>query len=684
MNWLICILLSLSPFIYMPSLYEFANLPQTVFIQTVIIVIFLLRLVLILRNRSFLCSPLSPLLFLPIVYFVWIWLSLLWAHNRYEGFLFDCHMFLCALIPFILAGDPVSSKWKRKWMLSLLLSCAGVGIIGCLQYFLGIEWIRQVYPPASMFGNKNMAAEFVCMVLTLMPGIFFCVQNRYLRVLTILSAIIALTFLFCSKCRAAWLATLVSFLISGIFLYREAFRPNSLVKLSRTILIKTGIATCMVILIIACIQPAFLVRFYTSVEGILIHPSYPNGESSISLRIKIWRNSFEMFKDRWVLGFGAGNFKVFYPHYHQKAVKDTTFSQRLHPKYAHNDMIQHAVEFGLTGAILFLGILFYPLRLGYQLAASRRISSESRMLVISVCGGITSFIVLSMFGFPCARALPPLLLFFYIGILMNIYLYENNGVSRYSTGKNRIVMIILCILVAVAGCLLTRFNIRNLISDQYYNFAQIMERVQNWNGAKEYGLKAQEFNPFNTEVLSTVGLAYAQTGQTTKAIESLKKVTNAYPYHMNPLINLAAAYMHSWDYAHAIETFERLRRVKPDHVKVLTDLGMLYTNTSDFDKALECLQEAALYAPLNPYIHVNLGSVLLKKHRYVEAAREYETVLTIDPDMLYVHKNLGLIYYNQLGQHNKALYHMQKYIEGHPSDKEAMMFRQLLDALENG
>lgn len=681
MNFLVCILLSLSPFIYIPSLFDFANLPQTVFIQTVIFVLLFSRLLVALLNRSFLYFPVTPFTFIFIVYFLWIWLSLLWAHNRYEAFLFNSHMLICALVPFILTGNPVSAKWKKWWVLSLSLGCAGVSIIGCLQHFLGVGWIRQVYPPAATFGNKNMAAEFVCMILTLFPGMFFAFQKKYLRMLVILSAGLALTFLFCSKCRAGWLAALISLFISCLFLYREAHRPDSLVKLSRKVLIKAGIGIFIIILAVTVMHPTILTKLYTATEKIFIHPSYTNGESSISLRLKIWRNSFEMIKDHWMIGIGGGNFKVFYPIYHQKAAKDTIFDQHHHPNHAHNDLIQHTVEFGLAGAALFLGILFYPLWFGYRLL-STEISSQSRLFVISVCGGMIGFTVLSMFGFPCARALPPLLFFFYVGILLNISLSEKKERVRYSIDCNRMAVILVCLLVAIGGFFLTQFNIRNLFSDRYYNSALFMEGIQNWNETRDYGLRANELNPFNTEVLSTVGLAYAQTGQLTAAIETLKKVTDAYPYHMSPLINLAATYKRSEDLPHAIETLERVREIKPDHVKVLADLGMLYTKNNDLAKALECFRKAASCAPLNPFIHTNLGSILLEQQRYAEAAREYELVLTIDPKLTDVHKNLALLYYDQLGQRLKAFFHMQKYIESNPSDQLSAMFGKLMDSFE--
>lgn len=681
--YIISILLICSPFIYIPDLFEFANLPQTVFVQTVIIVLVTIRLLTYLRNKSDLYFPLTALTVILIGYCVWIWLSLLWAHNRYEGFIFNSHMSVCALTMFITAAIPVSNEWRKRWMLSLMLGCSGVVIIGFLQYWGVIEWIRQVESPAATFGNKNMAAQFVCMVLVLLPGLFFCFQKRCPRILIGLSGSMALMFLFFTKSRAGWLATSVSLLISLALLYRDAQKPDSLVTFSRAVIIKIAIGICGTVLIIACFHPSTVKRMYSGTMRIFVHPDYANGESTISIRLKIWRNSFEMVKDRPIAGYGAGNFKVFYPLYHQKAVTDTVFSPRQHPKYVHNDFVQHAVEFGVIGAILFVGFFCYTLLLAYRLLRSN-LPPKSRMLTISVCCGIVCFMVLSMFSFPSARALPPLLLFLYSGILMNIYLHEKRPAFRYTIKIRPMIKVFGCAVVVVFGVFLTRFNVHNLISDKYYNFAQQMENLKNWNGAIDYGLRAHHHNPFNAEIRSTIGLAYAQTGQLAEAISMLEKASAAFPYHMNSLLNLGAAYTHLGDYESALATLERVRGVKPDHVNILTDLGMLYAKTNRLVKAIECFQGAVSRAPSNPIIHAKLGTVFFKKKMYADAAREYEVALTIDPTLTQAHKNLGLLYYNQLKQYNKALYHMHKYVMAHPSDNIVKEFREILDAFENG
>ncbi|MEI6127555.1 MAG: hypothetical protein WCQ99_13500, partial [Pseudomonadota bacterium] len=96
-SWcLIYALFFCAPFVFLRGLSDYADLPQRVFIQAGAVCLVLLRAFKILITRE-LRFPKRPIVCVVAACILWPFLTLLWAHNGYEGFYIAVHWAACAV-----------------------------------------------------------------------------------------------------------------------------------------------------------------------------------------------------------------------------------------------------------------------------------------------------------------------------------------------------------------------------------------------------------------------------------------------------------------------------------------------------------------------------------------------------------------------------------------------------------
>ncbi len=231
---------------------------------------------------------------------------------------------------------------------------------------------------------------------------------------------------------------------------------------------------------------------------------------TMTLRFAIWANSIEMIKDHPFAGVGIGNFKIHYPLHHQSAKKDMVFSEGVQLHTTHNDYLQIATELGVVGLILFLGLTGAAFVLACRLLRPRY-PLRTRRIVIGIVGGLAGFMVQAMFSFPMERAIPPLILYIYIAILVALF-------NRHAPGRTVRCLVFpqkralwMFVTFLSIGIFLSLFHYRNLLSDHYYRSALESERKGEWRDVLEAGRTSHEYFPLRKSALSAMGRAYMKT-----------------------------------------------------------------------------------------------------------------------------------------------------------------------------
>jgi tetratricopeptide (TPR) repeat protein len=77
-------------------------------------------------------------------------------------------------------------------------------------------------------------------------------------------------------------------------------------------------------------------------------------------------------------------------------------------------------------------------------------------------------------------------------------------------------------------------------------------------------------------------------------------------------------------------------------------------------------------------MHYNMGVFFTENKQHDQAEREYVRALDFDPNSLKVHYNLGYLYAEELNKHDKAMYHLEKYLQIEPNSKESESIRSYI------
>ncbi|UCD88087.1 MAG: hypothetical protein JSV01_10215 [Desulfobacterales bacterium] len=169
-HWGLVAISFLAPLLFLRSIHDFANLPQSAFIQVGVVFLFFVWLI-----KSFMgqrCLILKSPINLPILAFVlWSLVSFSYAHNRYEAFAAWRPLAASALMFFLVINENYEKRRLIQLLAAVFISGCTCAFLGIAQHLLGLSWVPQVTPPAATFANKNMAAQFVVLTFPLAVGL---------------------------------------------------------------------------------------------------------------------------------------------------------------------------------------------------------------------------------------------------------------------------------------------------------------------------------------------------------------------------------------------------------------------------------------------------------------------------------------------------------------------------------
>lgn len=248
-------------------------------------------------------------------------------------------------------------KYNKQNILPILItiSCCSAfeSFVGISQSFAKVEeisgWqdISNINPEEvinRVYGtllplNPNLLGGYFVMSIPASIGLFsyYLYEKKY-----ILSAVFGIfaatscTTLFLTGCRGAYIG--LFFIIISVFLISLKILWSKYKKLLLTI---SSALTAITTLLLMAITP-LRVRIFSIFAM--------RNDSSNSFRFNVYRSSFQMFKDNWLLGIGHGNqnFREIYGLY-MKTGFDALSSYNIY--------LELAVETGILGLICFIGFL---------------------------------------------------------------------------------------------------------------------------------------------------------------------------------------------------------------------------------------------------------------------------------------------------------------------------------------
>lgn len=576
--------------------------------------------------------------------------STLFSYKRIINAEEGASAFLLNLLPFlflfvILLREKIIDfkRWSIYSSYAILLLSAVVVWQLVDQYFeFGV--IRINYSIRATLSNKNFVSETLVLLLPFcISGIFN--EDKKLKKLSIVSAIIGLSIIILLQTISAWLA-IVLVIIFLLPVYFSIFHRGKV----KEIVGKKSFRFSIFILVVIIgtlsgfgfFHPAKMkfqntLRYVNSDFNKLLTENDQNNVNSVYERFILWRNSYKLGKEHPFTGSGLSNWRMEYPKYGIGGAYHLN-SGVMHFEHPHNEFLLLFSETGLISLFFFLLLMFYVL----IVAVKQFKGHDGRLAFLMFCG-VICFIILSSFGYPAHRPYSLVLLMMTVAAILN-----NTQVNKsFSVSKFILIAVLAFSLVTLKflfertsgayhmyralqnqskGYFPMMLKELNLADNNYYsidntgtplNWYKGFAHFYSGSDSSLYYFKLAEFqNPFHVQVLSDLGASYENEGDHLKAIAYFKRVLAITPRYKEARLNLAVAQFNSTKFEDALATIN-LMHVESEYeqkvrdailVSFVKDLSMKSTN----EKQKKCLDQLSE----NKLQLLKLNDECLKKNVY--------------------------------------------------------------------
>jgi len=153
---------------------------------------------------------------------------------------------------------------------------------------------------------------------------------------------------------------------------------------------------------------------------------------------------------------------------------------------------------------------------------------------------------------------------------------------------------------------------------------------------------ALKVEPDNEDALTGLAILYSELGDTQRAIDKLKAVTDKNPSE-NTLIALASAYEQLKDFKNAAEVLKKALNGSTDNVRVRKMLAQDLYYSGQNDEALSLYQQLTKEDPKDSSLPLRLSEIYRAKRDFPKAHESLNKAKELDPDnieVLYAEVNL--------------------------------------------
>jgi tetratricopeptide (TPR) repeat protein len=679
-------LLFLAPLIFLPRLFEPANLPQTVFVQVFAWALLSIALATGVRVPApWRVAPAGLPSSLLVAFGV---LSLFWAHTFREAWPEALRWVSIAIVFSLAAAFAGAREDAAPRMLGAIFAGGAlVTVLGLLQFYFRVDWVPQAFPPAGTFMNRNVAVSFVVAVWPL--GLALVGRGRAVSSWAVAIACALMgAFVFHTFTKSGWLAAAVQVALAAAAAFFIDSLPPPATRspgapldphAARARVLGPGLAAFFVLVVLVQLTPDGLrPRWWEARDAVaftltapVTGPDLPLEElspgdraNSIRSRRAIWSNTLVMVREHPVHGVGLGNHKVHYPRYARSAAVDPAFGP-AQLDYVHNDPLQLLAELGLVGFLLGAWTLAAAAKGLWRLQQSHRDPSFVLALAVSLVGVLVD----ALFNFPFQRALPPVIVAVELGVL--------GGLLQVSLPPPLVRPRVPGLLAAAASLAVVALQARIVAADHHVLLAREAEARRDWGTAEVASVRALRNDPRRREALFVRGRALLEQGDARTASVVLQRLLAAYPYDVAALGNLAAAQRALGQSRDARVSLERLLALWPEDVRAHAALARELEKTGDWRGAATHHARAAALDPRNAAYAFDHGLAALRARDLTAAVGALREAVRRDPTFAPAAKALGVALLEQ-GRREEALPHLRRALELAPEMPDAARMRVLL------
>ena len=308
-------------------------------------------------------------------------LAMLWSQEILGGDIERAVRTFLGTVAILTASLSINPAWLRQSMWGLM-----AGVIGGTGTLVWASWphfYRPIMDQYTTVGYSNALLLLTVLVLFSL-GWQLTRFKKIEQLIKITIVLIGMLGVIVADTRSSWLA-MPFFILIGFILIRKSV---NLWRLILTVIVAIALATGAFFA-----NPSLAARAKLAVkEYIDCRTTTPLADTSVCIRLQLWRASWHMFKANPILAnAGSSKFEEKLAQLHKLGVVSEFTSKDFGE--THNDLFHALANYGLLGLISFLLIYLVPAWI-FTKRLSLRFSSEIRVAAamgLTVCAGFVAF-----------------------------------------------------------------------------------------------------------------------------------------------------------------------------------------------------------------------------------------------------------------------------------------------------
>ena len=416
--------------------------------------------------------------FLP--FFAMTVISLVYSWNRF-GTLLSINVLIWA------AGSVylfLVCPWKTVCLAGLVSGAAGCAVSAIIQHLVLFPNLASAFQqgmyaqilkeqsgiPFSSYSHHNMLGGYLAFIFPL--AIYFVLRKKGAIAVaaSIAASVLIVAGVVLSSTRIGLGIVILCLPAALLFLVLAGRGKGGIIRLCGVIV--------LAVIVSFCVLHAGGAPKGTGVQGVIAKKTKAvyKDLSTLNTRTDIWKNAFNAFKNKPVVGFGAGAFEYGYRKY---------FDGGSYTVAAHSSIVKTAVELGIAGLLTLFFYLF-----GVGLGVKRQQTDPLCIfLLFSACAGFLFGLV--DFSFDVTSHV---ITFFVITSYFFVAETSANGAVSKSHAKQKELAVFLVVIICLLGML--GFNTRLGIS---------RSDMENGDSLQENGLMIPALNVYR-EAMSSMPL----------------------------------------------------------------------------------------------------------------------------------------------------------------------------------
>jgi hypothetical protein len=406
------------------------------------------------------------------------------------------------------------------------------------QYYQGILHALQTHRIIGSFGNPNVYAIFLAMVLPIAVYYLLHEQKILYKILYLVSSAIIITALIYTYSRGGIICAVCG-LIPLVLIFKKQFNIQYLYWMFGIIILT---------ILLFSISSQFAKSDINSDKLESISARFSTPSSTVNERLHYWSIAKQMIIDHPIIGTGIGSFGIRYGKYKPLGIGES--------KYVHNLFLQVWVEQGILGLLGLIGLIIATIFTAIN-RYRRFIANPDFGFSIAIFGSTVAFIIDGFFGY--GYYVPELfyLFCFLIGIFVASGIKEPVPViptpeseseiePGVETTKPKLSFSRLCslsILVIILAIVWYFAIFTSYLGQIYFKAAFTQLNAEQLIPAVAGYKAAIVCEPSNSEYHQHLGNTLLQLNQTDQGIKQLEYTVSLNPYTAYYRSDLADAYL---------------------------------------------------------------------------------------------------------------------------------------------